>query len=110
MEQEVLNNLTDMIMETYVAEAMALRIQKMEFIKIAELSGIYRKMLDVFVYDAADKIKKPALDAINSFADSTNLIKYKNAIVTLTNVADINVTDARRTIAGKLIEDNCYKF
>ena len=110
MEQEVLNNLTDMIMETYVAEAMALRIQKMEFIKIAELSGIYRKMLDVFVYDAADKIKKPALDAINSFADSTNLIKYKNAIVTLTNVADINVKDARRTIAGKLIEDNCYKF
>ena len=29
-EQEVLNNLTDMIMETYLAESLALRIRKME--------------------------------------------------------------------------------
>ena len=110
IEQEVLNNLTDMIMETYMAEAMALRIQKMEFIKGVDHSGIYRKMLDVFVYDAADKIRKPAQDAINSFADSNNLVKYKNAVEILTNVRGINVKDARRAISDKLIEDNCYKF
>ena len=110
MEQEVLNNLTDMIIPTYVAEAMALRIQKMEFLKGVDSSNIYRRMLDVFVYDAADKIRKPALDALNSFTDSTTSLKYKNAVETLTNVAGINVKEARRAIAGKLIEDNCYKF
>ena len=28
----------------------------------------------------------------------------------LTHVAGVNVKDARRRIADKLIEDNCYKF
>ena len=36
--------------------------------------------------------------------------KYKRAIETLTAVAGINVKEARRKIADKLIEENCYKF
>jgi alkylation response protein AidB-like acyl-CoA dehydrogenase len=110
MEQEVLNNLTDMIMEVYLAESMALRIRKMESIRGIEQDGIYRKMLEVFVYDAADKIRKPAFDAINSFADAANTLKFKHAVEILTDVSGINVKEARRLIAGKLIEDNSYKF
>jgi alkylation response protein AidB-like acyl-CoA dehydrogenase len=110
MEQEVLNNLADMIMEVYIAESLALRIQKMEIMNGVDPSGIYRAILDVFVYDAADKIRKPAADAINAFATSQIHEKYKNSIETLTNVNGINVKDARRKIADKLIEDNVYKF
>ncbi|MEI6682385.1 MAG: acyl-CoA dehydrogenase family protein [Bacteroidota bacterium] len=109
MEQEVLNNLTDMIMETYVAEAMTLRIKKMELLGLNH-SDLYRQMLDVFIYDAADKIRKPAQDAINSFAGADSILKYKRVAGVLTTVADINVKEARRSIADKLIEDNCYKF
>ena len=110
LEQEVLNNLTDMIMEVYIAESLALRIQKMETIKGNDPAGIYRSMLDVFVYDAADKIRKSAWDAINSFATDEMQNTYKNVIETLTTVPGINIKEARRKVAEKLIEDNCYKF
>jgi alkylation response protein AidB-like acyl-CoA dehydrogenase len=109
-EQEVLNNLSDMIMETYVAESMALRIQKMETLKGEDPSGLYRRMLDVFVYDAADKLRKPAMDAINAFTDAGNCAEFRKAVEILTCAPACNVKEARRAIAAKLIEDNCYKF
>jgi len=110
LEQEVLNNLADMIMEVYIAESLALRIQKMETLQGLDTAGIYRSMLDVFVYDAADKIRKPACDAVNSFASPEILGKYKKVIEILTNVPGINVKDVRRKVADKLIEENSYKF
>ena len=109
MEQEVLNNIADMIMESYIAEAMTLRIQKMEMIG-ANPSDLYRKMLDVFVYDAADKIRKPAMDALNSFIDAAWIARYKAAVAMLTDVDGVNVKETRRAVADKLIEDNDYKF
>ena len=66
--------------------------------------------MDVIVYDAADKIRKPAWDAINSFATDEMQMTYKKVIETLTNVPGINIKEARRKVAEKLIEDNCYKF
>ncbi len=110
LEQEVLNNLADMIMEVYIGESMVLRTQKMESIRGVDPSGIYRAMLDVFVYDAADKIRKPACDAINSFVPPGLAESWKKAIETLTNVSAVNVKDARRLVADKLIEENRYKF
>jgi len=110
LEQEVLNNLADMIIEVYIAESMALRIQKMEDRKGIDASGIYRSMLDVFIYDAADKIRKAAADAINSFISPELHATYKNAIDTLVNLPGVNVKEARRKVADKLIEDNVYKF
>ncbi len=109
-EQEVLNNLADMIMEVYIAESLVLRVQKMENMNGSDPAGLYRAMVDVFVYDAADKIRKPATDAIYSFATSDLQLNYKNVIETLTGTAGVNVKDARRKVADKLIEDNCYKF
>ena len=35
---------------------------------------------------------------------------FQNAFRSLTSVAGVNVKDARRRIADKLIEDNTYKF
>ena len=110
MEQEVLNNLADLIIETYIAESAMLRVRKMEQIKGMESSGIYRTILDIFIYDAADKIRKSALDAMNSFIVPGLNGNYKTIIDRLANVAGINVKDARRKIADKLIEDNTYKF
>lgn len=109
-EQEVLNNLSDMIMETFVAESLALRVQKLEDMKGSDGNAIYRDILDVFVYDAADKIRKAVLDAIYSFAaaeESGDLVK---AMESLTSVSGVNVKDARRRLADKLIEDNGYRF
>jgi len=106
-EQEILNNISDIIMEIYIAESLALRIKKIETIKGD--AGLYRDILDVYVYDIVQKIRKSAMDAANSMDgdDNTDLL---DVISKLSETAGVNVKEARRRIADKLIEDNMYKF
>ena len=106
-EQEVLNNISDIIMEIYIAESLALRVKKIENIK--GQAGIYRDILDVFVYDASQKVYKAALDAAYSF-NAENAAELTEAISRLSKTAGVNVKEARRSIADKLIEDNNYRF
>ncbi|MBW6500788.1 MAG: acyl-CoA dehydrogenase family protein [Bacteroidales bacterium] len=107
-EQEVLNNIAEMIMDIYILESLKLRVEKLESMK-GSLS-VYRDILDVNAYDTAAKIRKSASDAVNSFAATDNVSKLTGGIEALTRVAGVNVKDARRRIADKLIEDNLYKF
>ncbi len=109
-EQEILNNISVMIMETYVAEASALRVQKIESMKGVAAASLYRDIIDVLVYDAAGKIRKSAMDAIYSYAAPADTAKLVKAADILTTVAGVSVKVARRRIADKLIEDNSYKF
>lgn len=109
-EQEILNNIANVIMEVYVSESTALRVEKLEGIKGENGIKIYRDILDINVYDAAAKIMKNAADAIYSITEGTDAEKLINAIKALTTVKGINVKEARRRIADKLIEDNQYKF
>lgn len=109
-EQEVMNNLTDMIMEVYVSESTALRVRKLESMKGESSMALYKDILDINVYDAADKVRKCAYDAINAFATGELAAQLQAATDTLTKVAGVNVKEARRRLAAKLIEDNCYKF
>jgi alkylation response protein AidB-like acyl-CoA dehydrogenase len=107
-EQEVLNNIAEMMMETYVSESLALRVEKMS--SISENVSLYKDMLDVNVFDTAGIIRKSALEAIGSFSTSESCKMLIQAIENLSRVECINVKDARRRIADKLIEDNSYKF
>jgi hypothetical protein len=105
-----MNNLSVMMMETYVSESAALRVKKLETLKSQTEICLFRDILDVNVYDAAEKVRKSAYDAIYAFASPADAPKLIKAIDALTTVAGVNVKEARRRIAGKLIEDNSYKF
>jgi len=107
-EQEVLNNIADMMMETYVSESLMLRINKLETMK-GNMS-VYRDILDVNIFDTAEVIRKSAYEAVYSFASPEKAPGLIKAIDELSRVKGINVKDARRRIADKLIEDNSYKF
>jgi alkylation response protein AidB-like acyl-CoA dehydrogenase len=109
-EQEVLNNISDIISEVYISESLALRVQKLEALKGASAISLYRDILDVYVYDAAGKIAKKAHDAIYSYATPDTAEKLIKAVDALTAIKGVNVKDARRRIAEKLITDNTYKF
>lgn len=109
-EQEIMNNLANILMDIYVAESTCLRVEKLESLKGSEAVSIYRDILDVFVNDASARIKKEALDAVWSFASGEQAERLSKAILQLTGVAGVNVRDARRRIADKLIADNQYKF
>src|SRR5512145_617879 len=63
-EEEVLNNISNIMMETYVGESLVLRVQKLQGMKGESAASLYRDIADVFIYDAADKIRKEACDAI----------------------------------------------
>ncbi len=107
-EQEVLNNIAEMMMETYVAESLALRVEKMESVK-GNIS-LYKDMLDTCLFDTADIVRKSALEAVGSFSSPESCSSLVKAVENLSRVECINVKDARRRIADKLIEDNMYKF
>jgi len=109
-EQEIMMCISDMIMEAYVSESLVLRVQKMEAMKGSDAIAIYKEILDVFVYDAAEKVRKAAFDAVNSYSSGEKAVSYIRCIDILTTVTGVNVKEARRKIADKLISDNVYKF
>jgi alkylation response protein AidB-like acyl-CoA dehydrogenase len=110
-EQEVLCNISDAIMQTYAAESTMLRVKKMEESGYEKFSPIYRDILDIVIYDAADIIRKAGYDAINSLPDEiTEKEVMLQRIDLFTKVSPVNVKAARRRIADKLIDDNRYSF
>ena len=110
LEQEILSNISDCIIQVYVAESVVLRVKKMEALKGEEYSKIYREMADVFVFDAAARIRKFALDTTYSFAYGEVRDLLEKGINLFTAVAGVNVKEARRKIADQLIEENKYCF
>ena len=109
-EQEILFNISDIIIQIYAAESTLLRIEKLESMKGEEYVKIYKDILDVFVYDAANIVHKAALDAISSFTEGDEQKILLDRINMFTKVAPVNVKEARRRIADKLIDDNRYNF
>jgi alkylation response protein AidB-like acyl-CoA dehydrogenase len=109
-EQEILNNLADIVTQTYVAESTLLRVQKLDSMQTSVDKSLYRDILDVFMLDAADRIQKYALDAIYSLDAEEDTDKYRKGILHFTALPRFNVKEARRRIADKLVEENGYCF
>lgn len=109
-EQEILSNISDCIIQLYVAESILLRIKKMESLKGEDEIKVYRDILDVFVFDAAANISKSAKDATYSFAFGEVRELLEQGIRHFTCVAGVNVKEARRRIADQLIDENRYCF
>jgi len=110
MEQEILMNLSDIVMNIYVTESTLLRVQKIESIKGTEAAAIYRDILDVNLYDATAAIYRSAMEAVNSFSGDDERTALVKGIKYWTLTDPINVKDARRRIAAALIEENRYTF
>jgi hypothetical protein len=108
-EGEVLMNLSDMLMQVYVAESTALRIEKLESIKNSELP-LYRDILDVLMHEVANIIYKAGLDAVLGFAPEKEANQLQQALFNLSKLQAVNLKEARRRIAEKLIDDNVYNF
>ena len=77
---------------------------------LKENVSLYKDMLDVNVFDTASIIRKSALEAIGAFSSPESCAILISAVENLSRVECINVKEARRRIADKLIEDNVYKF
>jgi len=99
-----------MLIYTYAAESMLLRVEKLSKKYNDEKIKVYKDMLDVFMYDAAQIINKNGVDAVNSFAQSDEQQAMLMGMKRFTKIKPVNVVAARRNIADNLIKENKYKF
>ncbi|NQU34112.1 MAG: acyl-CoA dehydrogenase, partial [Bacteroidetes bacterium] len=109
-EEEVLMNISDMMMNLYLLESTLLRVEKLDKNSMKSDISVYKDILDVLTQDMAAEIYKSGFDAIGSFAEGDIKTKLCNALHTLTKAYSVNVKEARRRIAGKLVDDGLYKF
>lgn len=109
-EQEILMNAADMVIDTYIAESLLLRVERLVELKGAEAAQVYVDIAQVFINDAADRINKAGKEAVNSFAEGDEQRVMLMGLKRFTKVQPLNARDARRRIAAKLIEDNKYNF
>ncbi|MDB4082847.1 acyl-CoA dehydrogenase family protein [Vicingaceae bacterium] len=107
-EQEVLMNIADMTMETYVSESMILRVEKMKAMGLNY--ELQEKMMQTYIYDAADRVHKHGKDAINAFASGDEQMGMLMGIKRFTKHGPINTKENRQAIAQKMVAENKYCF
>lgn len=107
-EQEVLMNIADMTMETYVSESMILRVEKMKAMGLNY--ELQEKIMQTYIYDAADRVHKHGKDAINAFASGDEQMGMLMGIKRFTKHGPINTKENRQAIAQKMVAENKYCF
>ncbi|MDB3905848.1 acyl-CoA dehydrogenase family protein [Crocinitomicaceae bacterium] len=109
-EQEVLMNIADMSIDTYIAESTLLRVQQMIDAQGEDACKEQIAIVRTLFYDTADKINKAGKDAVNSFAEGDELRMMLMGLKRFTKTQQFNVKEARQVIAQKLIEANGYCY
>lgn len=109
-EEEVMMNLSDMLMQLYALESTTLRVMKLEKMQQGGQQLIYRDILDVLTHEVLANVMKSGTDAIVSFAPVEQQRELIGNLRQLCNSVPVNVKDARRRIAEMLIEQNKYCF
>ena len=107
-EQEVLMNIADIAMETYICESLILRVEKMR--QMEQNYDLQEKMMQVYIYDAADRIHKHGKDAINSFAEGDEQRAMLMGMKRFSKVDPLNVKEQRQAIAQKMINEGKYCY
>lgn len=109
-EQEILMNIADMAIWTYLAESALLRVQQMIELKGEENCEAQIAMVKTYFADSADRMNKAGKDALNSFAEGDELRMMLMGLKRFTKTEAFNPKEARQLIASKIIEANSYCF
>jgi hypothetical protein len=109
-EQEILMNVADMAIWTYVAESTVLRTQKRVQLKGIENSVSQIAMMQTLVTDLADFIHKAGKDALNSFVEGDEQRMMMMGLRRFTKTEPFNTKEGRRLVAAELIATAKYCF
>ena len=107
-EQELLMDIADMAIDTFLAESALLRAMKLTDQRGEKATSFEIDIVRTNLYDAADRINKSGKDAINAFADGDEQRMMLLGLKRFTKVDAFNSKESRRRIADKLIADNKY--
>ncbi len=110
-EQEILINVANMMIDTFVAESLLLRVQKLSSMRDKpSTQKVYDAILRTYLTDATARMQKQATDALVSFAEGDLLRTLLMGLKRFTKYTPVNVKKTRRLIADTLIEENRYYF
>jgi len=109
-EQEIIMNIADMAIETYVAESVLLRVEKLVGMRGEAACEAQLAMMRVYLNDACDKIGIYGKEALNSFAEGDELRMMLMGLKRFTKQQPFNPKAARQVVAEKLIAANKYCF
>ncbi len=107
-EQEILMNIADMAIETFVAESTLLRVIKMSEQKGEDAVPLQADMMHCYLTDAVDKVNKAGKEAINAFATGDEQRMMLLGLKRFTKATPFNTKDARRRVADKMIDAGKY--
>ena len=109
-EQEVLMNVADMAIKTYVAESTLLRVEKLVGLKGEVTVANEIDITRVVVNDAVDIAFKAGKEAIAAMAEGDEQRLLFMGLKRFTKKDLFNTKEARRRIAAALIEANEYVY
>jgi alkylation response protein AidB-like acyl-CoA dehydrogenase len=107
-EQEIIMNIADMAIETFVAESTLLRVVKATDKNSDENNKVQIAMMQVYLNDAVDIVAKSGKEAINAFAEGDEQKMMLLGLKRFAKAEPFNSKDARRLIADRLIRDGRY--
>ncbi|TAG58566.1 MAG: acyl-CoA dehydrogenase, partial [Cytophagales bacterium] len=109
-EQEILMNLADMIIDTYVAESALLRTEKMVSIKGETTAEAQIAIVKTLIFDTVDKISIAGKNAINSMTEGDEQKMLHMGLKRFAKYININTKETRRKIASQLVAANDFVF
>ncbi|MFM8949495.1 MAG: acyl-CoA dehydrogenase family protein [Bacteroidota bacterium] len=109
-EQEIIMNVSDMIIETFASESVMLRVEKLVRLKGEASCGIYLDIMKTYLNDSADRIFISGKNAINAMAEGDENRMMMMGLKRFTKTNPFNTKDARRRIAKDLLTTGTYKI
>ena len=109
-EQEILMNIADMSIKTFVAESCLLRAMKLHNLHGESGAADAIDLMRIYLNDAIDVVNKSGKEAINAFADGDEQRMMLLGLKRFTKYGPFNSKDARRRIADKLIDAGKYCY
>jgi len=109
-EQEIIMNIADMAIDTYMSESVLLRIQKLVNLKGEAACALQLDILRVYLSDALDRVSINGKTAINSMLQGDEQRMLLLGLKRFTKAAPVNTKEARRRIAQVLCEQGKYCF
>lgn len=104
-EQEIVSNISNIVIDTLLAESVLLRVQKYPEDDDAGKSAVKKAVLNVFLHDAQNRIVKNGTDALASFAQGDTLSILLKGLQRFSKFPPVNVKEERRRIAQYLISE-----
>ena len=109
-EQEIMMNISEMIIDTYMLESALLKTEK-----LVNKEGEKRHKEKIaicinYLHHTADKINKNAKEAIYAMTNGDEQTILLLALKRFTKVKAVNLKEQRRIIAKKVIEENKYCY